>query len=99
MVRLRRPELRPAPRLRAREGVGSLGRPHPRVPVPPGGADEVEIARDEEVRKEYDFDVYLAAIEWCQEEGIRTPADLAGRVVEPDTFEEVWIERCQRVGE
>jgi hypothetical protein len=61
------------------------------------GASEVRVERDEAVHEEYDFDVYEAAIEWCEDEGVDRINDLAGRVVEPDTFENVWIARCHAV--
>ncbi|WP_232700419.1 hypothetical protein [Halobacterium wangiae] len=63
------------------------------------GVDELRVERDDAVREAYDFDVYEAAIEWCEEEGVREIGDLAGRVVEPGTFEEVWLARCEQVGE
>jgi hypothetical protein len=60
------------------------------------GAETIRIRRDEAVREEYDFDLYLTCIGWCEDAGVGQVADLAGRVVEPDTYEEVWLERCQR---
>jgi hypothetical protein len=63
------------------------------------GADELRVERDEAVREEYDFDVYEAAIGWCEEDGVTRVADLAGRVVEPETFADVWIARCQSCDE
>ena len=59
------------------------------------GADELRVSRDEGLREEHDFGVYRAAIGWCADAGVESVADLAGRVVEPDTFEEVWLARCQ----
>lgn len=63
------------------------------------GADTVRIHHDERVREEYNFEMYRTCIDWCAEEGIETIHDLCGRVVEPDTYEECWIGRCQRLGE
>ncbi|MFB6270555.1 MAG: histone acetyltransferase [Halobacterium sp.] len=63
------------------------------------GVDGLRVERDDGLREEYDFGVYEAAIEWCDEGDVTEIADLVGRVVEPDTFEEVWIARCQQVGE
>ncbi len=60
------------------------------------GEERLSVERDDEVREVYDFDVYLACISWCEEEGVKTIADLRGRIVEPGTFEEVWIERCKQ---
>ena len=61
-----------------------------------GGADTVRIDRDREVREVYDFDLYLTCIDWCREEDVRTVPDLAGRILDHETFEEAWIVRCQR---
>lgn len=60
------------------------------------GAQTLRLERDEELREIYDFDAYLRAISWCAEEGIETVRDLHGRVVEPDSYQELWIDRCQR---
>jgi hypothetical protein len=64
-----------------------------------GGAESVRIERDREVREVYDFDLYLTCIDWCRGAGVRTVSDLAGRVLDHETFEEQWIERCQRAAE
>ncbi|MFT4889574.1 MAG: hypothetical protein ACI9YT_000484 [Halobacteriales archaeon] len=61
-----------------------------------GGAESVRIERDHEVREAYDFDLYLTCIDWCREENVRSVPDLAGRVLDHETFEEQWIERCHR---
>lgn len=61
------------------------------------GEDHLPVERDPDVREKYDFEVYRACISWCREEGVETIADLQGRVVEPETFEAAWVERCQQV--
>ena len=63
------------------------------------GFETLRVECDSAVRAEYDFDVYEAAIEWCADEGVTRIGDLAGRVVEPGTFEERWVARCRSVGE
>lgn len=64
-----------------------------------GGAESLWIERDREVREVYDFDLYLTCIDWCRDEGVRSVPDLAGRVLDHETFEEQWIERCHRAAE
>lgn len=61
------------------------------------GAETLRVERDETIREEYDFDVYLACIDWCAEASVETVRDLRGRVVEPESYETLWIERCERV--
>lgn len=63
------------------------------------GVEEIQIHRDENIREEYDFDVYLECIRWCEDAGVETVRDLAGRVVEPETFEAVWVARCQALAD
>lgn len=63
------------------------------------GEERLRIERDPAVREEYDFDVYLACIDWCAEAGVETVRDLRGRVVEPETFVAQWVERCQRIAD
>lgn len=60
------------------------------------GAETFRIERDETIREGYDFDLYLTCIQWCREEGVETIPDLRGRIVPPDTYEERWLDRCQR---
>lgn len=64
-----------------------------------GGAESLRIERDREVREVYDFDLYLTCIDWCHEAEVRTVPDLTGRVLDHETFEEKWIERCHRAAE
>lgn len=59
------------------------------------GAETLRIERDAEVREKYDFEVYLACIDWCGEAGVETVLDLAGRVVGPETYRRLWVDRCQ----
>jgi hypothetical protein len=64
-----------------------------------GGVEELWIERDPEVRTEYDFELYRECIEWCREARVESVADLSGRVLPHDEFEDAWIERCRRVAE
>lgn len=59
------------------------------------GAESVRLREEHAVREQYDFEIYEACIEWCDEAGVDTINDLSGRVVEPETFEKRWIDRCQ----
>ncbi|WP_321112836.1 hypothetical protein [Halorussus salinisoli] len=56
------------------------------------GADELRVVRDTD---DLPMDVYRACVRWCDEEGVTEIADLAGRVVNHEDFEEKWVERCQ----
>jgi len=60
------------------------------------GSETLLIRRDEAVREECDFDLYLECIGWCEDAGIDSPADLSGRILGPETFQELWIDRCCR---
>jgi len=60
------------------------------------GEDTLWIRRDGEAREEYDFELYLQCIEWCEDTGVDSVADFRGRILEPETFRERWIERCNR---
>lgn len=59
------------------------------------GESRIRVERDTEVREAYDFGVYRTCIEWCADAGVESIPDLRGRVVEPATYEEVWIDRCR----
>jgi hypothetical protein len=62
-----------------------------------GGTETLQIQRDRDVREEYNIEVYRTCIEWCAEAGIETVHDLNGRIVEPDTYQTLWIDRCQEL--
>ncbi len=55
------------------------------------GRSQVEVYWDED---ELDWTAYEVCVAWCEEAGIRAVADLAGRVVAPDQYQVVWLQRC-----
>jgi hypothetical protein len=44
-----------------------------------------------------DWEAYEICVEWCREAGIRTIADLEGRVISPDDYEVMWLQRCEKM--
>lgn len=63
------------------------------------GADRLRVQHDDDITDDPAFGVYLRCIEWCERAGIETVPDLHGRVVEPDTFQTRWIDRCHALPE
>lgn len=43
---------------------------------------------------ELDWAAYRVCVAWCVEAGVRTVADLARRVVGPDEYDLLWLQRC-----
>lgn len=43
--------------------------------------------------------VYRECVRWCRDEGVTEVADLVGRAVNADTFEEQWVARCHEAAE
>jgi hypothetical protein len=41
-----------------------------------------------------DTQAYEICVEWCVQEGIRTIRDLRDRVVDPGTYQTLWLDRC-----
>lgn len=58
------------------------------------GAEELRVVREPD-RAELNLALYRQCVEWCREESVTAVADLAGRVVSPETFRERWIGRCR----
>ncbi|MEM0006737.1 MAG: hypothetical protein QXR89_00510 [Candidatus Bathyarchaeia archaeon] len=58
------------------------------------GFSEVPVYWENE---ELDWDAYKICVEWCKEEGIRTIADLKGRIVSQREYEKLWYERCEKM--
>jgi hypothetical protein len=56
------------------------------------GFTEVPMVWDED---ELDWEAYQICVDWCLDEGIRTIADLEGRVIPPEQYEVLWHGRCQ----
>jgi hypothetical protein len=42
-----------------------------------------------------DWEAYQICVDWCQAEGIRSVADLAGRLVNAEDYERLWYDRCR----
>ena len=55
------------------------------------GADDARVVRASDV----DLEPYRTCVEWCAEAGIESIADLAGRVLDRESYEAEWIERCE----
>ena len=56
------------------------------------GFAEIPVVWDED---ELDWEAYQICVEWCLAEGIRTIADLEGRVIAPEPYEVLWHDRCR----
>jgi hypothetical protein len=44
---------------------------------------------------EMDWDEYRVCIQWCREEGIQSVANLANRIISPEEYEVLWLDRCR----
>jgi hypothetical protein len=44
---------------------------------------------------EMDWDEYRICLRWCREEGVQTVADLANRIISPEEYEVLWLDRCR----
>jgi hypothetical protein len=44
-----------------------------------------------------DWEAYEICVRWCQEDNIRTIADLEDRVVDAETYQRLWLDRCARM--
>ena len=60
------------------------------------GAAELRVAHDED---DLPLDVYRTCLGWCREEGVTSVADFAGRVIDDESYEVLWIERCRTLGD
>lgn len=56
------------------------------------GRQELPVVWDED---ELDWEAYEICVAWCKEDGIRSVADLVGRVIGPAEYEERWLGRCR----
>jgi hypothetical protein len=58
------------------------------------GVSEIRVVWDED---ELDWEAYRICVEWCETEGIYTIADLKDRVITPEEYEVLWLDRCREM--
>jgi len=46
---------------------------------------------------EMDWDEYRIYVQWCKEEGIRSIVDLEHRVITPNEYQSLWLDRCREL--
>ncbi len=56
------------------------------------GFTEIPVVWDEDA---LDWEAYQICVDWCLDVGIRTIADLEGRIIPPEQYETLWHDRCQ----
>jgi hypothetical protein len=44
---------------------------------------------------EMDWDAYRICVQWCEEEGIQTISDLKDRILDPEEYQVLWLDRCR----
>ena len=44
---------------------------------------------------EMDWDAYRICVQWCEEEGIETIANLKDRILDPEEYQVLWLDRCR----
>lgn len=57
----------------------------------------VLVDTDEMITSEMGQRLYKRDIEWCERKGLRTVADLSGRIISERRYVILWIERCKRL--
>jgi len=55
------------------------------------GLSEIRVFRDED---DLDWEAYQVCVDWCENEGIHTIADLRDRIVPRADYERLWLNRC-----
>jgi hypothetical protein len=55
------------------------------------GVVEIQCCWEDEL---LDWNDYEVCVEWCLAEGIKTIADLEGRIVGPGDYKRLWLDRC-----
>ncbi len=58
------------------------------------GLKEISVVWEDE---ELDWELYEVCIKWCEEEGIKTIGDLQNRIIDNDSYQLLWIDRCKRL--
>jgi hypothetical protein len=56
------------------------------------GMEEIPVFQD---RDELDWQAYRICVGWCKAAGITTIAHLNGRVISPEAYQQLWVDRCE----
>jgi len=56
------------------------------------GLERVPVYHDQD---ELDWDAYRICVAWCKAAGIISVADLRGRILTPEDYEQLWLARCR----
>lgn len=90
------PEYDPLPVVRL-DGEWTLTDGHTRAFLAAlAGAERLDVREDTD---DLPMALYAECVAWCRDEGVTDVRDLSGRVVNPDTFEREWVDRCRRAAE
>jgi hypothetical protein len=46
---------------------------------------------------EFDWDEYRVYVKWCKDEGITSVIDLKSRIIEPEDYQILWLDRCKKL--
>lgn len=60
------------------------------------GYEEAWAVWDED---DLDWEAYRICVDWCLDAELTAMPDLTGRVVDPDAYERLWLDRCRRMHE
>jgi hypothetical protein len=60
------------------------------------GYEETWAVWDED---DLDWEAYRICVDWCRDAGLRTMHDLVDRIVDPDAYQRLWLDRCRRMHE
>lgn len=56
------------------------------------GRDEIQTHWDVDA---LDLEAYRICVQWCLDEGIKTPYDLRDRIISAEEYESLWLDRCK----
>ena len=60
------------------------------------GVEEIKVYWDDD---ELDWDAYIECVSWCKEDHINWIGDLAERIITHETYQKLWLDRCQQMQE
>lgn len=58
------------------------------------GITKIQVYHDED---DIDLELYRICVDWCLNAGIHSVFDLKNRIIKPEDYQQLWLDRCKKM--